>query len=437
MDEGTSGPPLRVLVRQALRFLGLTCVMGCGIAILLAVEAAVLWRLGIDYIPRTAVATAGVAGFAIDDSGRWAVSRIVYQRQSRDESLQNEIVLHDMRCPDRPIRLGEVVYPRHLVFSAQSDRFAVGCYDGRILTGRARTGERSLRQLAKLPRGPSYQLACSRDGQLLAAADGHGIYLWRMPDGDLLRRLPHTSGEMKLLLFADDGQRLLSIGSEGHVCLWEVSGDRLLHSHHLNLRVKQAQWLVDGREVLLVLAGNEARQRVLDLQTGELRELESRLTRYFDGPLAVSRDGATLATVRYLSPNGYCLELWEARTGRRLREVGGGEGSVNGLLFTADGTLYSWDSRGRLTGWHPDEQRPVWRFCALQWARNEPALQLSRLEREAGQTGGSSAVAAGVHQAERFGLSEKSEFNAGSDAFERMDLQPSVLADRRQARRDR
>src|SRR5690606_23009143 len=163
---------------------------------------------------------------------------------------------------------------------------------------------------------------------------------------------------------------------------------------------KQARWAVDGREVMFVLAGNEAYQRILGLQTGELRELESKLARRFDGPLAVSRDGTTMATVRYLRSNGYCIELWEARTGQRIKELGGGEGSVNGLLFAADNTLYCWDSKGSLAAWHPADQRPLWNFSALQWARNEPSLQVSRLEQRAGQISESSLAAAGLRQAD-------------------------------------
>src|SRR5690606_33146142 len=119
-NEGVSKPPLQVLASHTFRFAGLTFAMACGLVALLAVEAAVLWRMGIDYVPKTAVATAGVWDFAINDTGRWAVSRVVYLRNSGDESLQNEIVLHDMQQPDRAIQLGSVAHPRQLVFSAHS-----------------------------------------------------------------------------------------------------------------------------------------------------------------------------------------------------------------------------------------------------------------------------------------------------------------------------
>lgn len=430
MNEGSSRPSLPVLFKHTFRFFRLTCVMGCGIAVLLAVEAVVLWRLGVDYLPKTAVATAGVAGFAIDDTGRWAVSRIIYLRKSRDESLQNEIVLHDMQAPDRPIRLGEVIYPRHVVISSHSDRYVVGCYDGTILTGRAQASERTLQPLVKLPHGANYQLTCSADGELLAAADIHFIYLWRLSDGELLRRMPHASGELRKLLFTKDSEGLLSASNDGHVCLWDVSSERLLFSKYLNVKLQQVHWTTAEHQILLVLAGNEADRRILNLQTGELRSLEPTLSREFDSPLAVSRDGTKIATVRYLVKNKYCIDLWDAQTGQRVKELGGGEGSVNGLLFAADNTLYSWDSKGSLAAWDTSDQRPIWSFCALEWARNEPALQVSRLRRGTGQTGESLDIAAELRPAERFPRSEKSEFNAEVVAFERLDLQLHMLAER-------
>ncbi len=383
-NEGVSKPPLQVLASHTYRFVGLTITMACGIAVLLAVEAAVLWRMGIAYIPKTGVATAGVWDFAIDDTGRWAVSRVVYLRNSVDESLQNEIVLHDMQQPDRAIQLGSVAHPRQLVFSAHSDRFAIGCYDGSIFTGRAqsicKSNDEALIPLSRLAHGSAYQLVCSADGQILAAADSQFIYLWRILDGQLLWRTPHISGTVETLLFSADAHRLLSVSGDGHVCLWDVSGGQLQQSHELNACIEQSAWSTDGRWFTAVLADSEAAIRVLDLETDEQQSLESKFTGRSHGPVAISRDGVRFATVRYSIASGYCIELWDTHSGERLAVLGGGEGNINGLLFAADGTLYAWDSKGLISAWNTDARQQTWSFCALQWARKE--LLLGRLKND-------------------------------------------------------
>ncbi len=369
MSEDIAKPSLKLLARHAFRFTWLTFAMACGIAVLLAVEAFVLWRLGIDYVPKTGVATAGVWDFAINDTGRWAVSRIVYMRKSRDESLQNEIVLHDMRHPEHPIRLGTVSYPRQLVISAQSDRFAVGCYDGSILTGQARPQAAPLQRLTGLEYGVNYELACSPDGQFLAAADPESIFIWQSSSGELLRRTPHPSGAVESLRFADDSQSLLLVSNKGQVSLWQVSTGELQHAHDLHASIEQSAWSMDGSWVALVLDGREAEMRLLNLETGALRTLDSRIARPVEGPIAVSRDGTRLATVHYSVNQGNCIEVWDSHSGERIDRFQGGEGNVNGLLFAADDTLYVWDSKGEIAAWSPRERHPNWNFCALPWAR--------------------------------------------------------------------
>jgi len=371
MTDGIATPPWQVLTSHVFRFTWLTLAMGCGVAVLLAAEAVVLWQLGVNYVPKTGIATAGVWDFAIDANGRWAVSHVVYLRKSRDESLQSEIVLHDLQQPEHPIRFGAVSYPRQLVISARSNRFAIGCYDGSILIGKAQPAPTPLQPLARLADGVACQLACSADGQFIAAADSQWIYLWRSADGQLLRRTPHASGILQSLLFADDMQSLLSVSGAGQVCLWDVPSGQLQQSYELHAAIEQSAWSAGGRWVTVVLAGGEPRRKLLDLETGELRSLELKIARRIDGPLAVSCDGARLATVYYAPTAGYCIEVWDTHSGERLDQFECGGGNLNGLLFAADGTLFAWDSKGSITAWNAAERQQAWNFCALQWARTE------------------------------------------------------------------
>ncbi len=369
---------LRAAANYVYRFASLTLAMCLGIVLLVVIEAAILWGLGVDYLPKMGIRSVGVSDFVIDDSGRWAVSRIVCLRNSGEEMLRSEVLLHDMQQPERPICLGVAGKPRQLAISPHAATIAIACYDGSIYVGSSIAGADPPRLVARLPRGEAYQLACSHDGSVLAAADGRFLYLWQLPGGDLLHRTAHHDGQVNQLSFAGNGQRLLTVGSHNHLHLWNVSDGKLCKTLQLSENVRRVLLSFDGATAALLTTGHSSiRMMLLNIETGDELVQESVISHWPNDAIALSSDRALIAAVNRAGENRYSIQIWSARNGQQQDEFAGSDGYVNGLAFAADGTLYSWDSKGLILGWDLGNRCQVWRFSALDWAKSSSLLQPS------------------------------------------------------------
>ncbi len=74
--------------------------------------------------------------------------------------------------------------------------------------------------------GQVYRLCFSPDGQLLAASAGHGISVWHLSTGKVVRRLTGHRTYVWALAFTPDGQNLGSASSDGSVKLWDLASGR-------------------------------------------------------------------------------------------------------------------------------------------------------------------------------------------------------------------
>jgi len=172
----------------------------------------------------------------------------------------------------------------------------------------ARREERQLKD----PDGSSSScLAFSPDGKTLAKPAGFegAIQLWRVADGQPLKRLTGKNQSIYSLAFSPDGKHLAATGREGHLTIW-------------------------------------------DLETGEASEPFA-TDDLADGPLAFSPDGRTIAT-----RGGDCvLHFWDRTTAMdRLATSEAHLGTVQALLFldkgkalisgSDDHTVRIWDLSG-------------------------------------------------------------------------------------------
>jgi hypothetical protein len=64
----------------------------------------------------------------------------------------------------------------------------------------------------------------SRDGQLLASSDGHGVHLWEAATSKLIHTFKGHQGDIHALAFSRDGRRLASASSDSTVLIWDVTG---------------------------------------------------------------------------------------------------------------------------------------------------------------------------------------------------------------------
>ena len=209
----------------------------------------------------------------------------------------------------------------------------------------------------------------------LSGGDDDILRLWDVGDAKPIRQFPGHTDDVQSLAVSDDRTSAISGGSDGSLRQWDLAGGReLRRMDGHNGRIASVATSRDGRRALS--GGADKVVRVWDLQTGEvLRKLEGHaegvtcvafapdgqvafsggddrvINRWRDldaaeprkaafaawhtkglRSLALSPDGETLAS----SDSGGGVVVWEAATGRKLREFQF-PGSVTGLEFAPDG----------------------------------------------------------------------------------------------------
>jgi WD40 repeat protein len=192
-------------------------------------------------------------------------------------------------------------------------------------------------------------LALSRDGKTVAVGSaGSTIRLWELPTGRELGTTFHGhDAPVKALAFARDGRRLLSGDDNGQVRLWDTTAARALR-----------QWRTDGTALAFSHDGKrfatangtgprytgeeiDEAARVWDAVTGkELLRLHPKAGHVVRQMAFAPEDGALIAAVSTVD-RGYessaRVYVWDAGTGRRLRDISLGDLRSTGLVLTPDG----------------------------------------------------------------------------------------------------
>lgn len=193
-------------------------------------------------------------------------------------------------------------------------------------------------------------VAFSPDGKYVLSGGGwfknSEVLLWDVASGMRVQRFEGSSNEVTAASFSPDGMRALSAGRK-FLNVWNATTGKLIRSFEQN----------SGH--VAALAFSRDRTRVLSLENGNVLRLRDTTT----GELLNNLDGGAEEMVRCvaLSPDGtralagggkpgvgdYSekgkLRLWDVITGRVLYNInaysGGGDGEVNSVEFSPDGTL--------------------------------------------------------------------------------------------------
>jgi WD40 repeat protein len=181
-------------------------------------------------------------------------------------------------------------------------------FDATIRTWDAATGRQ--RQVIGIP-DRVISMAVSPDGRLLAAGVGPpgDVRVFDTASGQQLRRLPgNARSAFASLAYSADGTKLVAAAGEDRtVWLWEISTGRPLQT----------------------------------LKHGEVRS--ARRSPDEDVRVAaISPDGATIASAdrdRQGREAGEVIRIWDAVTGRQIRELRGHKDSIDALAFSPDGKL--------------------------------------------------------------------------------------------------
>lgn len=237
-------------------------------------------------------------------------------------------------------------------FSPDGKRLAVGWWDGRVDLWHV-PGRRWVRALTDRPRPHSGRVAFSPAQNLLAATSEHMMVtlydldsgresvLWRAPD--------HAEWIVRDLAFSRDGSRvIIYAGSnpEGNDAVWvvNVSSSQIESTHpagrsrHGYDHFGAARLSPDNGRLYLTHSdylNDRYSIQCIDLRTDE--ELWQTELQHGDQPttLDVSPDGRVLTTGSGFSDP--LIRVWNAASGKLLRQLDGHTAWVSDLAFTRDG----------------------------------------------------------------------------------------------------
>ncbi|HKI33514.1 MAG TPA: WD40 repeat domain-containing protein [Gemmataceae bacterium] len=196
--------------------------------------------------------------------------------------------------------------------------------------------------------GPGFSVAVKDSGDLLAAGGEQGhIQLWgkdvsmgiRAADGTPNVLLGHD-GPVTALAW-NGGAVLASAGVDKKVILWEVAGEKVLHSLPAAAEVRTLAMSPDGKT--LASAGDDTAVQLWDVTTGKAG---AKLSGHTDWVLALafSPDGKTLTSGGYDGT----VKLWDVAAGKKSLEAPAkaavvpnqpppADNAVMGLAFSPDG----------------------------------------------------------------------------------------------------
>jgi len=238
--------------------------------------------------------------------------------------------------------------PLSLAKGPSTDQAIVGSWDGSIhLLDFARGASEPL--CFGGPGEGIIALACSADGQCIVSQGAFDLRGWDLAGKrDRWRR---TDVAPFCFALAPDSQTAFVANRDGEVLQIDLQSGRTLRSL---TRVEETtiQFAVSPSGESLAILGATGRLLVLDTASGQSRWEQS--VRFFahQAPARVaafSPSGQLLVTSDH--ERGNALVVWDAATGRRLRELRGHRRIVHGAEFAKSGELRSWGADGTIRVW--------------------------------------------------------------------------------------
>jgi WD40 repeat protein len=206
-------------------------------------------------------------------------------------------------------------------------------------------------------------IAIAEDGRSAVTAGGDGMLIhWDLTTGREKRRIQGHESEVRAAAFVPGGKLLVSAGTDQTVRLWNVAGgtqERRLKAESPGLLYAVAV-SADGK---LLAAGDYSNGAMYIWELGTFQLLHRLQINQQQGfgvmRLAFSPDCKTLAVgesvlnARVGPKHKGQIYLWDASSGRKLREFPAHAYAVDSLTFSADGTMLA------STGWS-DKTIEVW-----------------------------------------------------------------------------
>ncbi|HUC85705.1 MAG TPA: tetratricopeptide repeat protein, partial [Candidatus Acidoferrales bacterium] len=209
-------------------------------------------------------------------------------------------------------------------FSPDGKRVLTVSRDGTARVWEAENAQRPLAEL--LPQGGSSFAQFSADGTLILTVSGGSARIWNAQS-----RQPLTSVNCVSAQFSPDGQRVVTVGPDYAVRVWNAhTGQLLTDPLRHAFMVKSAQFSPDGDRIVTV----SAETWVWDARSGRALLPKPLQHRTMANWAQFSPDGDRLVTAW---ADG-TASVWDAQSGRELLELPHGDFNfVNSAQFSPDG----------------------------------------------------------------------------------------------------
>lgn len=237
---------------------------------------------------------------------------------------------------------------KSLAFGSGSDQLATACQDGLTRIWNPTTG-RLLREVPPLPEPSSRtqieSISLSRDGQWLAEAHADfRIHLYHLVENRLSATVQHD-GPIFRTQFIGKGDRILTLGMDNLVILWETETGKRIHEYRHGVPIISCS--ASPNEQTLATALDDGSAWLWQLERGLLHTAPLRHTRTATAS-NFSPDGMELVTASWDGT----IRLWDVATGMPLSEPLIGGGAVNTARFHPDGkSIWAFTAVGGLQKW--------------------------------------------------------------------------------------
>ena len=185
------------------------------------------------------------------------------------------------------------------------------------------------------------------------ARDDGRLQLWDPKTGDVETRAAHT-GQVFEVAFAPDGRLFASMGADGRIEIWDLTGRQPLRTLRVpGMATTGAAWSEDGRE--LVTMSRDQTLRLWDAESGESRRVIALPST--TGWRVALRPGKRQVVTTHRDGTA---RLWDLETGAPIRTFQGPDALVWAVAFSRDGRqLFTGSSEKTIRSWDVETGAPL------------------------------------------------------------------------------